>query len=305
MYRIKLYSHAVIWLLLCPIIICSSANAQKTAETKGVFYAITGKGLKDTSYLFGTYHLLKNSYLNQLQPVTQSFAKAQGLVVEVVIDSAQVPEENKKMLLEKDSLSGLLDKGFYDSLNAELKQTFGVGAAAVNNLKPAAVSATLAMVYVMQHNASLINKYNGKPLDLYFADEAKQAGKNITPLETVSQQMELLFVKTSLEKQVYGLKMFLRGKQKMAALGDSLFRAYLNNNLDEMYNIYQETLVASKEEDYLVKDRNAEWMKVLPGLISNRPRFIAVGALHLAGPYGLVAQLKNLGYTVTPINIHP
>ncbi len=305
MYSIKLYSHAAAGLLLCAIIMCNNANAQKATATQGVFYAITGKGLKDTSYLFGTYHLLKNSYLNQLQPVTQRFAKAKGLVVEVVIDSAQLPGENKKMLLEKDSLSALLDKGFFDSLDVELKQTIGVGAAAVNNYKPAAVSATLAMVYVMQHNASLLNNYTGKPLDLYFADEAKQTGKNITPLETVSQQMKLLFVKPSLAKQVYGLKMFLRGKQQLAVLGDSLFRAYLNNNLYEMYSIYQETLMASKEEDYLVKDRNAAWMKVLPGLISSSPRFIAVGALHLAGPYGLVVQLKNLGYTVTPINIRP
>ncbi len=70
-----------------------------------------------------------------------------------------------------------------------------------------------------------------------------------------------------------------------------------------MYDLYVKTMEASHEDDYLVKDRNNEWMKTLPGLVQNSKQFIAVGALHLAGPYGLVAQFKNFGYTVTPIKL--
>ena len=35
--------------------------------------------------------------------------------------------------------------------------------------------------------------------------------------------------------------------------------------------------------------------------MAKESQFIAVGALHLAGPFGLVLQLQELGYTVTPI----
>jgi uncharacterized protein YbaP (TraB family) len=53
----------------------------------------------------------------------------------------------------------------------------------------------------------------------------------------------------------------------------------------------------------MIKDRNKEWMKKIPSLLKTGAQFIAVGALHLAGPYGLVEQLKQIGYTVTPIKI--
>ena len=44
-------------------------------------------------------------------------------------------------------------------------------------------------------------------------------------------------------------------------------------------------------------------MNQLPDLIKQEPYFIAVGALHLVGPEGLIEQLKQLGYEVTPIEL--
>jgi uncharacterized protein YbaP (TraB family) len=43
-------------------------------------------------------------------------------------------------------------------------------------------------------------------------------------------------------------------------------------------------------------------MKTLPDLMAKESQFIAVGALHLAGPYGLISLLQKQGYTVTPVN---
>lgn len=44
-------------------------------------------------------------------------------------------------------------------------------------------------------------------------------------------------------------------------------------------------------------------MKVLPTLIEKESQFIAVGALHLGGPNGLIAQLNQQGYHITPIKL--
>ncbi len=225
MHYKKLGSHAIAMLFAATFILGNNARAQNTAPPNGIFYAISGNGIKDTSYLFGTYHLLKDGYLNTLPPVQQCFAKAAGLVVETIIDSAKLPEQYQKMVLVNDSLSGLLDKPFYDSLNTELMQTLGAGAGQLNRLKPAAISTMLAMVYVQKNNAPVLDKYAGSPLDVYFANTAKQAAKNITPLETMDLQMGLLFVKPTIGRQLDALKMFLRNKATLVALGDSLMKA--------------------------------------------------------------------------------
>ena len=44
-------------------------------------------------------------------------------------------------------------------------------------------------------------------------------------------------------------------------------------------------------------------MKKRPGIVGNQSTFIAVGALHLPGKDGLIKQLQQKGYTLTPIKL--
>lgn len=284
-------------------LLCITGKAQANETKPGIFYAVSGNGLKDTSWLFGTYHLVKSSYLDKLPRVQQAFDKSKGLVVEIVIDSSKMLELQSMGLLKDNTLGELLDKPFSDSLDTELKNTIGVGLAQMNQLKPMTLTITLSMVYLMKNNNSELDKYSGLPLDVGFASDGKQAAKTITALESVAEQMDLLFNKTPLDEQVNQLKIFLRNKDEMISLGDELLQGWFQQDMGKMYATYEKTTKISGDVDYLVSKRNEKWMQVLPGLIKNEPQFIAVGALHLAGPTGLVEQLKQLGYNVTPIKL--
>ena len=55
-------------LLMITIFAFRLLNAQETDNKPGIFYAITGKGLKDTSWLFGTFHLVNNSSSQRSSP---------------------------------------------------------------------------------------------------------------------------------------------------------------------------------------------------------------------------------------------
>jgi hypothetical protein len=70
-----------------------------------------------------------------------------------------------------------------------------------------------------------------------------------------------------------------------------------------MYKVYEAGISISGDMDYLVKERNNNWMKVLPSLMKKQSQFIAAGALHLAGPDGLVKKLQQMGFKVTAINL--
>ncbi|CAN5586903.1 TraB/GumN family protein [soil metagenome] len=287
------------------LLICFSYSyAQKTEVKKpGVFYAVTGNGLNDTSYLFGTYHLIKSSYLDDKPAVQYAFNKAKGIVVEVVIDSSELATANAMGLLQGKHLKDLLDKKFSDSLDAELKQHIGVGIDQFNAVKPMTVMVTLSIVQLMKDNQQLMTKYTGSPLDASFADKGKAGGKTITPMETIFEQMEFLFNRISDEKQVEMLQLFLRNKTDNVKMGNALLQAYLNNDLAAMYTIYEDGIEISGDMDFLIKERNNNWMKTMPSLIKKQSQFIAVGALHLAGPDGLVKQLQQMGFKVTSINL--
>ncbi len=278
-------------------------NAQESKQPNGNFYAITGKGIKDTSWLFGTYHLVKSSYMDEVPAVMQAFTKSAGVVVELVIDSAKLPMAAQMGMLKDKTLSELLDKPFADSLEKEIQSTLGVGIAQINQLKPINVALTLSMVYIITDKSSPLNKYTGSPIDGYFAATGKEKGKQVTSLETIEEQMDLLFNKSSNEEQATQLKMFLRNKQEMIKQGNDLVESWFKHDLNSMQAISQKGLDLFGGGDELLRKRNDKWMQVLPGLMAKQSQFIAVGALHLAGTDGIINQLQQSGYTITAVKL--
>lgn len=279
-----------------------SVKAQE-ASRQSNFYAITGNGLKDTSWLFGTYHLVKSSYLDEVPAVVNAFNTAKAVAVELVLDPSKVNAAASMGLLQNNTLSDLLDQPFEDSLDKELTATMGVGLTQFNQLKPINVAISLSMVYMVTDPKSPLLQYSGSMLDGYFAEKGKMTGKTITEFETIEEQMNLLFNSATNEEQVNQLKLFLRNKTEMINQGNELIDYWFKHDLDKMYAVAEKGLAVFGNEQDLLKKRNDQWMKTIPGLLKKESQFIAVGALHLAGPSGLVRQLQDLGYTLTPIKL--
>ena len=296
----KIVKQIIVRLLLFAV---TGVNYIQAQIKPGVFYAVTGNGIKDTSWLFGTYHLINDSYLNEIPAVLNAFKKAKHLVVEVIIDSSELATANSKALLQNKQLSELLDKGFADSLDAELKATIGQGIEQFQAFKPMTIMLTLSMINLMKDNQPILKKYTGIPLDASFVAKSKSSGKAVTALETINQQMDLLFNTISDEEQTVMLKLFLRNKEQNMKLGNDLLKIYFENDINKIYSIYQESIKATGDMDFLIKKRNDHWIQVLPVLFKKESNFVAVGALHLAGPDGLVEQFKKLGCTVTAQNL--
>lgn len=291
--------------IIAGTILCTgAAMAQPGTQKQGVFYAVTGKGLKDTSYLFGTYHLVRASYLNNLPVVTAALQKSTNLVVEVVMDSAAAGNINAFTTMQQGkSLKMLVGDGIADTLDKSFQQSMGVGIAPFNNYKPAMAMLTLAMAQLMKDNGDVLGKYTGLPLDAHFADVAKKSGKNITPLETIEGQMKLLFNSSTEEEQAATLTKFIRNNNEERKLAGDMLNAYFSDGLDDMYKVSLAAQMEPGENERLIDDRNRQWLQRLPAVMASQPSFIAVGALHLAGPQGLVAQLRAQGYQVTPIKL--
>ncbi len=294
---------ATLLMFLFGILLGLNSKAQSSQTQESNFYAITGNGLKDTSWLFGTYHLVKSSYLAEVPAVVRAFEKAKAVAVELELDSAEMAAASTLGLLKDKTLSELLDQPFKDSLDKELKTTLGVGIDRFNQLKPMNVALTLSMVYLVTDPKSPLQKYTGAMLDGYFAAAGKEAGKTITAFETLEEQMNLLFNKSTVEEQVHMLKQFLRNKQEMISEGNELIEAWFQHHLSAMYAATEKGMQVFGNEDELLKKRNDRWMQIIPGLLKKESQFIAVGALHLAGPQGLVQQLQRAGYTLTPIKL--
>ena len=162
----------------------TSLPSQNTNIKLGIFYKVSKPGVKDTSCLFGTYHLINDSYLSDLEHVNNALKKTKGVVVETIIDPSDMQRMQAAGMMQNKLVTDFLDKPLEDSLNVELTNTLGVDLSVFNQLKPINIVLTLSVVHLMNNN-KILQQYKGQALDAYFADYGKSNGKNITTLETM------------------------------------------------------------------------------------------------------------------------
>lgn len=82
-YMKKLLSFVILFLLLLP------ANAQ-------LLWKISGNGLKKSSYLFGTHHLVPISFLDSIPKVYKCFNRSEVVVSEFVMSAANMEDKVKE-----------------------------------------------------------------------------------------------------------------------------------------------------------------------------------------------------------------
>ena len=79
--------------------------------------------------------------------------------------------------------------------------------------------------------------------------------------------------------------------------------AYLSGDLNGMFEIMENSGESSSEawKERMLNKRNANWMRIMAGIIPTASVLIAVGAGHLPGEKGLINLLRENGFTVKPV----
>lgn len=275
-----------------------------------ILYKITGNGLSKPSYIVGTYHLAPATFVDSIPGARKAFASVEQVYGEVDMLEMLKEENMAKMqasmtLPEGTTLSSLLTKEQMERLNALMRELMGVDmnntavASQLDNLLPMVLETQLTLLVYMKNTQNL-NVTD--MIDTYFQREAVKEGKAVGGLETVDLQMEVLYG-APLEKQVEGLMCFVDNFQDMTEMAEFITAAYFAQDLgqlEELNNEEQEGACAGSPEDNdkLVYNRNTNWVKAMPAIMSQKPTLFVVGAFHLCGDRGVLRMLEDAGYKV-------
>lgn len=285
------------------LFLCSAvASAGRAQSDSALLWKISGRDLPEPSYLFGTYHLLTDSYFNTLPETVEPFKAAKGVVVETVIDSSRIGGLAGLMLMPDKKMSQLLSTEDFKLVSDELTVAVGVGLSQLDQMKPFTISMLMILSYAQRGNAATLARYPGKPMDYFVAASGKRQSKKVTQLETMEEQFELLYNAFSIEEQVRQLVAIVNQKELAATSQVRLLELYLAKDLGGLHTYAESMPKDFGNSDFLLKNRNEKWMRALPALMKKEAQFVAVGALHLPGPDGLLPLLRKAGYTVTPVN---
>lgn len=286
----KLLSFVILFLLLLP------ANAQ-------LLWKISGNGLKKSSYLFGTHHLVPISFLDSIPKVYKCFNRSEVVVSEFVMSAANMEDKVKEaaMLPPNYVYTELLSDSDYHFVDSELKAVTKLSLNDVARLKPSMI----ANIYIVAYYQQLFPNDDDWQLDSFFQQVADRQGKKVVGLETIEDQIKLIYKSQSIERQAFLLVGTLRGKDRITEELHELNAYYKKGNLVPLLQTYLNDLsefAPTAQEKFLMLDaRNLEWTKKLPDLLHKNSCFVAVGALHLVGENGLINLLRQKGYRVSKV----
>ncbi len=279
-----------------------------------LLWKVTGNGLEKPSYIVGTYHLAPGTFADSIKGAKEAMNAAEQVYGEIVTADLANPEklmamQAAMMLPEGQTLDKLLDTDETGRLNAVLKELIGMDltnpmvAQQLNKLSPQALLTQLTMLSYMKKTP---NMDPTNTIDNYFQKEAMAKGKPTGGLETMEHQIDVLFKGYTLERQKELLMCFVDNREMNEKLTDMVTKGYFSQDLELLKEAtdmkYNNSCDATQEEeDRLIYGRNAEWVKIMPGIMKDKSTLFAVGAAHLVGEKGVIELLKKAGYTVEGI----
>jgi len=267
-------------------------TAVASGFTRGLLFEISGAG-PTPSYLFGTIHSDDPRVLALPARVQTAFDLADGFVMEAVPDPEAVDKARRVMLFgDGRRLSAVLPMDLYRQV-VEAAASRGLTTAAIEPLKPWALVTLL----------SAPPSRSGEFLDLMLYRNAQEQGKPVAGLETLSEQMEILDGLSEAE-QIALLRETLATIGELGEVQTRLLAAYVRRDLDSltqlnaMYRRWSSPELAARVQELAIDERNARMAERLRPLLDQGGRFIAIGALHLPGPKGVLQRLLDAGLVV-------
>jgi uncharacterized protein len=295
--RLPLSLIAALWLSGASVV-----QGQQPVEN-ALFWKIQRHDLPAPSYLFGTFHLMGSHYIDSLDGVINGFSECQAVVGEILLDSSVTMKLMVAARLQGTTLDQLLSPDDYRSTDAWFKELSGMDLERFNSLNPATVQNLMMVMLQQKYYPS--DAPGDKPMDLYFQHLGKSQGKELKGLENLDVQINALFKQFPVERQAEMLADFVRNRERALIELKQMNTSYRQGDLGNLERLLAEQNYSKSESSILLDDRNKKWMEMLPALMREHATFVAVGALHLAGEYGLVSLLRKAGYTVTTVPTHP
>lgn len=260
-------------------------------------WKITGPGLAQPSYVFGTIHLISKKDFFLSKPVETAFKSCKTLALEVDLN---MDKETKKEVGKSAILpSGKTIDEFCSAEELKILKSFMTDTVKISGLKIKLYS-RLKPIYLQ----SILLKEQLKGVKSYeetFAKKAKKNNMNQVGLEPINLQMKILDT-IPVEQQIKDMITSIKEGKASIRNFNEMIQVYKAQNIEKLHELtISEDSGIANFEDVFLNNRNESWIPVIEQLAKKQATFIAVGAAHLGGEKGVLNLLKLKGYKVEPI----
>ena len=276
-------------------------GAHSNAQYNSLLWKISGNGLKEPSYLFGTMHTADARIVdlgNKLAGKYFDGCPVFAMELDPGDKELNVGMLSKLMMGGDYSLSKMIPDKEYRFLDSVVKKEVGYSMALFDNIAPIFVMTIMESMSMGLTDSSI--QGNSQVLDIYLYNKAMVAKKKIIGIESVEEQLDALRT-LKYEDQAELLTQEIDSFQANNDGGKTVVQYYLTQNLDSLAASDDDAKKPEKFYKALVSDRNVRMATRIAEFIKKQSTFVAVGALHLPGEQGVIALLREKGFKVEPV----
>ena len=279
--------------LLGIIVLWKKMPAQDDHASHQILWQITGNGLSQSSYLYGTMHVKDPRAFNFSDSVLAKLYSCEIFAMEVHPDTAiasifrQLGKERAPLIKD------VMEEDEFNQLNERFKAETGM------SLEKVRTNRILQMERLLRKDQA---KADERPVvvDAHLFALAKSWGKELKGLENPDKLVGLLDQSSVEDLQELLDNQFIREFQRGSL--DYLIDIYSKGDLNAIEAFVG--MQSAKDPafmDQLLTTRNIMMADNMESLMMSGSTFTAVGVAHLPGDDGIISLLKERGYQLEPV----
>jgi uncharacterized protein len=261
---------------------------------KALLWKISGNGLTQPSYLFGTIHATCDATLDAA--TLKALEETKQLYLEIDMDDPMLQMQMMQGMMMKNgvTISSLVSEEDFLIIDEFLQKNIGMSAKMINTFKP------------FMLNSMLLPKLldcEFQSVEMELMKVTKAQNEEVYGLETIGDQLQV-FDKIPYQDQVNELlKTAKSDLSKEKAEMKKIMDVYKTKDIEKMLVVMDESdnTISADNKDVLLVNRNRNWIPVIEKVIKSKPTFFGVGAAHLAGDDGVIKLLRKQGYKVEAV----
>lgn len=283
-------------LLSCFLFLLSFSSIAQTKQKSSLLWEISGNGLQQPSYLFGTVHMICKEDFFFPELLKEKFINAGEVFLEVDMDdpSMMMKMMNLIQMPKGQTIKQLFGDTAFKKFDSSYKKITGSSAVMFNTFKP--------FMLISMLSEKTLSCTSRESYEETFMKLAAANKKDIKGLETVEYQMGV-FDSVPGSVMVSYLNDMVNNFQNQTTSFQKLVNIYKAQDIDSLFSMAYKDVKELDPETELLSKRNSNWIPVMKTNMQKTSCFFAVGAAHLGGDIGVISLLRKQGYTVKPVKL--
>ncbi len=265
-----------------------------------LLWKITGKNLKNPSYIFASTPYISIAYTDSIKGIFNHFTECKVVIGETALNKIDNEKKiyNAAILPRNTTLEKFITNKDKELFESEILRILKLKFNEISVMKP-------QIIYNLYRDELIKNTLqinSDVDINSLFQTLATEKGKVVDGVITADDLIKNLSDTTQLQQYADQLIGLIKNRVAFQKEIIHLRAIYKTGNFETFYNqvLESEFVIQKSKSDYLnyLETRNNNWFAKIDEVCKSSSAFIIVDIMQLAGNNGLIQQLKSAGYKV-------